>query len=283
MAVFVIMINAKVSYLFLARNFSKAGGYLAHVGLGFMVIGIITSSIYDSSEKVMLPQGQYYKTEFGHEIKFVNFVPMPDGRDRVKLLVKTAQGAEYEAYPQFYYSDYSKAYMVSPDVKVQFNKDIYISPISFSPASLAAKKEITLSKTQSTDYGDMEITFNKFQVDMSDGNQKVTADLTVKAKEEGYPKEYNLMPVITASNGQMTTTDAEVPNSPYRIRIASVSAGTGEVTLSILSSEKGSDARDMLAVEVSEKPLISVLWFGALIFAFGAFLSLVDRVRAKSS
>lgn len=282
MAVFVIMVNAKVSYLFLSRNFSKAGGYMAHVGLGFMVIGIITSSIYDSSEKVMLPQGQYYKTEFGHEIKFVNFVPMPDGRDRVKLLVKTAQGGEYEAYPQFYYSDYSKAYMVSPDVKVQFDKDIYISPISFTPASLANRNEITLGKTQSTDVGNMQIKFNKFIVDMSGGNQEVTADLTVKAMEDGYPQEYNLMPVITASNGQMTTTDADVPNSPYRIRIASVSAGAGQVTLSILSSEKGSDARDMLAVEVSEKPLISILWFGTIIFALGAFLSLVDRVRAKS-
>lgn len=282
MAVFVIMINAKVSYLFLVKNFTKAGGYLAHVGLGFMVIGIITSSIYDSSEKVMLPQGQYYKTEFGHEIQFVNFVPMPDGRDRVKLLVKTAQGGEYEAYPQFYYSDYSKAYMVSPDVKVQFDKDIYISPISFTPASLSDQKEITLSKTQSTDYGNMQITFNKFIVDMSGGNQEVTADLTVQAAEDGYPKEYTLMPVVKAVDGQMTTTDAEVPNSPYRIRIASINAGSGQVTLSILSSEKGGNGRDMLAVEVSEKPLISILWFGSLIFALGALLSLVSRVRAKS-
>ncbi|NIV04392.1 hypothetical protein GWN26_14025, partial [Candidatus Saccharibacteria bacterium] len=45
LAAFVIIVNLKVTFLFLKRNFGNAGGYLAHVGIGFMVIGILTSSL----------------------------------------------------------------------------------------------------------------------------------------------------------------------------------------------------------------------------------------------
>jgi cytochrome c-type biogenesis protein CcmF len=283
LAAFVILVNTKVSFLFVKRNFPKAGAYFAHVGLGFMVIGIITSSVYDTSEKVMLPRGEYLKTDLGLEVQFVKFVSMPDGRDRVKLLVKTAQGGEYEAYPQFYYSDYSQAYMVSPDVKVQFAKDIYISPISFTPARFANRREITLDKNNVTQFGDIQIMFNKFLVNMGGNGQEVTVDLTVQTTENGYPKEYNLLPKLKAQNGEMSSTEEAVPNTQYRIRVASVSANSGQVTLSIMSpNQDGENAKDMLAIEVSEKPLISVLWFGTIVFALGAMLALADRVRQKS-
>jgi len=283
LAAFVIIINGKVAYRFIRQNFTKAGGYLAHVGLGFMAIGIITSSIYDSSEKVMLPKGEFTGTEFGYQIQFVNFVPQKDGRDRVKLRVKTAAGGEYDAYPQFYYSEYSKSYIISPDVKAQFARDIYISPISFTPAQFSNRNEVTLGKTESAAVGDMKITFNQFLVNMGANSQEITADLTVQVQEGGYPKEYNLKPVLKAENGEMVGSDVEVPNTPYRIRLASVNANSGQVNLTILSAQQaGESARDMLAVEVSEKPLISILWFGAIIFVFGSLLILVNRARQKS-
>jgi cytochrome c-type biogenesis protein CcmF len=283
LAAFVIFVNLKVSFIFVKRNFPKAGAYFAHVGFGFMVIGIITSSLYDSSEKVMLPQGEYLKTDLGHEVQFVKFVSMPDGRDRIKLLVKTAQGGEYEAYPQFYYSEYSQAYMVSPDVNVQFARDIYISPISFMPARFTNHQEITLDKNDATPIGDIQITFNKFLVNMAGNDQEVTVDLTVQTMENGYPKKYNLLPILKAQNGEMSSTEEVVPNTQYRIRVASVSANTGQVTLSIISpNQDGQEAKDMLAIEVSEKPLISVLWFGTIVFALGAILALADRLRQKS-
>ncbi len=284
LAAFVIIINGKTAYTFVKNNYTKAGGYIAHVGLGFMLIGVITSSIYDTSEKVMLPRGEFHQTEFGYDIKFVNFVDMPDGRDRVKLIVKTQHGSEYEAFPQFYYSDYSKAYMISPDVKVQFAKDIYISPISFTPAQFANQKEIKLGKKQSQSVDNLKITFNKFDVQMGGNSQIVTADLTVEVTEAGYPKAYNVLPVLKAENGQMQSTEVAVPNSAYKIKIASVNASSGEVQLAVMApggDEK--EAKDMLAIEVSEKPFISILWFGTIIFIFGSFISMVNRVQNISN
>ena len=282
LASLVIIVNLKVAYLFLRNNAGKAGGYVAHAGLGLMVIGILTSSVYDRSEKVMLPRGEFYQTESGYDIKFVNFLDMPDGKDRVKLEVKSRYGSTYEAYPQFYYSEYSKAYMVAPDVKVQFAKDVYISPISFTPARLANQGELELGKTESVKYKDMQITFNKFLVQMGAGTQEITADLTFQVDENGYPKEHSVFPVLKAANGEMNSSEVEVPGTSYRVKIASVNASKGTLTLVISSPQSGNEtAKDMLAIELSEKPFISVLWFGTIVFIIGSFLTLL--IRAKES
>ena len=276
---FVIITNVRLAYLFLKNNFTKAGGYLAHVGVGFMLIGIITSSVYDTSEKIMLPKGEFAKTDAGYEIKFINFVDMPNGHDRVKLRVRTGYGSEYNAYPQFYYSDYSKGYMVSPDVRTQFTKDVYISPISFTPAQMASQSEITLGKKETQKVGDLQITFDKFDVKMG-ASQVITAHLEVALNKDGELQTHPVNPVLTASAGKMSSTEEPIGSSGYRIKIAKVNASSGTVTLGIIKpASVATDAKDMLAVEVTEKPLISVLWFGSILFALGAFVSLLDRLK----
>ncbi|MCB0287489.1 MAG: hypothetical protein KDE57_12605, partial [Calditrichaeota bacterium] len=39
-------------------------------------------------------------------------------------------------------------------------------------------------------------------------------------------------------------------------------------------AKPGDVPRDMLAIELSEKPFISILWLGSIIFALGAFFAL---------
>jgi cytochrome c biogenesis factor len=109
----------------------------------------------------------------------------------------------------------------------------------------------------------------------------VTADLTVQINEKGYPKEYNLLPVLTAANGEMHSSEVEVPDTGYKIKIAAVNASSGEVQLAVLSPSNGNEeAKDMLAIELSEKPFISVLWFGTIIFIIGSFFTILNRVRS---
>ncbi len=281
LSAFVVFINGKVAFLFIKRNLPAAGGYLAHIGVGFMVIGIITSSLYDRSEKVMLPQGKFAPTGLGYEIQFVDFVNEPDGRDRVKLVVKTP-GGTYEAYPRFFYSDYTNGYMVSPDVRVAFARDIYISPISYTPAELSNLQRVELGKGETRAVGDLKITFHDFEVQMGAASQKVAARLTVQVMENGYPRDIEVQPTLVASQGQMHGEEVEIPGTPYRIKIGRVNATTKKVELHItMPSQDGDTPRNMLAVEVSEKPLISILWFGCLVFMLGGALTLVNRIKQR--
>lgn len=280
LAAFVIIINGIVTYGYLRRNFSKASGYIAHVGLGFMVIGILTSSIYDSSEKIILPSGEFRKSKFGYEMQFTGFQEMPDGKDEARLTVKTDYGT-YEARPKFYYSDYSKSYMATPDVNEQFMKDIYISPISFTPANLSNVQEVQLAKTETKTLDNVKITFNKFVVNMTADAQIIHADLIFSVNQNSYWQDYPVQPTLKAQGGQLTRDQVKVGDTGYSVQIQSVDPNAGTVQLGITSPAASADkGKDMLAVEVSEKPLISILWLGIILVVFGMVTTIVGRRKS---
>ncbi|MCB0276229.1 MAG: cytochrome c biogenesis protein CcsA, partial [Calditrichaeota bacterium] len=258
LSVFVIMVNGKLVTTFIQNNFQKAGGYIAHVGLGFMLIGIITSSVYDQSEKVMLPKGEFAKTDLGYEIRFIDFMEEPDGRDKVKLEVKTANGI-YDAYPRFYYSEYNKAYMVNPDVKARFTGDVYISPISFTPGGSRNQKVMQLVKQQTGRIDDdTRVTFNKFDVKMGGGTQEITVRMTATVKGQYGEETHDIAPVLLADNGQMSSKFVDIPGTGYKVKVNKVNASSGSVELGIMLPGGATDkVQDMLAIELSEKPLIS--------------------------
>ncbi len=285
LALFTIFTNGWVIWQYLRKVPVKAGAYLAHAGIALMIIGIITSSWYDTSEKVTLPAGEFVKTRFGYEVEFVNFVQRPDGKDRVKLLVK-AGNKVYEAEPQFYYSDYTKSYMISPHVQVGLKKDVYISPISFMPAKFGNSRKVTLGQGETQTINNLLITFNHFITgDHESGtNMTVKADITVNVTGKDGSREYELQPAMWYENGKLTSNLVDIPGTDYKIRIESLDATSHRVTFLLQSPAPGQEKpRDILAIEVSEKPLISILWLGSVILLLGIAISLFDRGTRKDN
>ncbi|RMG63248.1 MAG: hypothetical protein D6715_11440 [Calditrichaeota bacterium] len=281
LAVVALSVNAEVVVRLLTRKPAKAGGYLAHVGVGIMIIGILTSSLYDRSEKLTLPQGVPQQSSLGYKVQFVGLVSAPDGKDRARLIVEGKLG-RYEAYPRFYYSDYTQSYMANPDVKMGLTKDVYISPISFVPADQANQNVIELKKGESASSGPLGITFERFEVSMGAQQQKATAVLQVQVNQGNYPQTHTLKPSIWMKAGKLTSDVVQVPGTDYRLRIESVNASEGKLTLAVLNpTQEGGEARDVFAVELSEKPLISLVWLGTVVLVFGFALSLVYRAQAS--
>ena len=280
LSVFAVFINAYVGVKFLRKLPSKSGAYLSHVGVGLMIIGIITSSMYSESEKIILPAGEFQGSQFGYDLQFVNFEERADGKDRAKLIVKKEDGS-YQADPQFYFSEYTKSYMLSPHVKIGLKKDIYISPISFQPGETAQHKQLELTKNQTQTLDDLKITFNRFVVGdhMDQSPMAVKADLTVVV---GGMKEFNLQPALWMENGKLQGNDVTIPETNYQLHLESLDANDGKIVLAIHGGKPAENApKDVLAVEVSEKPLISILWFGCIILISGITVSLVDRIRGR--
>ena len=53
--IFATVANLWAAFLAMRQNWSAAGGYLAHVGIGLAVVGILTSTAYGDKETVVLP------------------------------------------------------------------------------------------------------------------------------------------------------------------------------------------------------------------------------------
>ncbi len=283
LSAYTVFINGYFLFRILKKAPKKSGAYLAHIGIGLMIVGIITSSVYDKSEKVVLPAGDVVKTKFGFDVKFEKFVKSPDGKDWVKLLVQGPNGS-YEADPQFYYSEYTKSYMLSPHVKVSFDKDIYISPISYTPAPRHGGEEVQLFKHKSKKVGDLQLTFHQFIVGDHEAQSPmvVKADLSVAVDRDGEVDEYRVQPAMWMENGQLQSTTVEVPDTDYKIQIEGLDANQGKLTVAVFSPSSDTDKpKDILAVEVSEKPLISVLWLGTILLLLGIAISMFDRMKTR--
>ncbi len=160
----------------------------------------------------------------------------------------------------------------------QFLKDIYISPISFTPASLSNIQQVELGKGESKTLGNIKVAFNEFLVNMSADAQIINADLVFSISQNSYWQDYEVQPVLKSQNGQMSREKAKVGDTDYYVQIQSVNPGAGTVQLGIISpASMAGDSKDMFAVEVSEKPLISILWIGIILLVIGMLSTLIGR------
>ena len=284
LSMLVVMINGLVLFRMIRKMPAKTGAYLSHVGVGFMIIGIITSSMYNRSEKVTLPLGEYQSTGFGYDIQFVDFEERSDGKDRVKLVVKKQDGT-YEADPQFYYSEYTQSYMLGPHVKVGINKDIYISPISYMPGQAKGDRQLELRKNEPANLDNLKFTFNQFVVGdhMDQSPMTVRADITVSVSDGNYSKDVTIQPALWMEDGKLQGNDLQIPDTNYQVHIQSIDANEGIVLLAVHGGPVDTEApKDILAVEVSEKPLISLLWLGCIVLIFGMSVSWLDIIKKSS-
>ncbi|GAB4328086.1 MAG: cytochrome c biogenesis protein CcsA [Calditrichia bacterium] len=281
LSAFTILTNAYVLFRILPKHRVKMGAYLSHVGLALMIIGIITSSRYDVSEKVTLPQGEYVPTPFGYEIKFNDFVRDPAGKDWIQLKVRKGS-KEFEAKPRFYFSSYTNSYMANPHVAMGMERDLYISPISFIPAKRNDVNLLTLQKGESKSLGELKIQFKKFEVgDHQDGaTMTVKALLEAKVTEQGYEKSYEVVPAMWMADGELQSSEVRIPGTEYKVKVDKLDANTGSVTLAVMNPSKSATvAKDQVAIEVSVKPLISILWLGTLILLAGMAVSIMDKKK----
>ena len=131
----------------------------------------------------------------------------------------------------------------------------------------------------------LNITFNRFMVGehMDQSPMAVRADLTVSFSEGGYTKDFSVQPGIWMEDGKLQGNTVDVPETPYKIHLESIDANEGKILLAVEGSGPSEDApKDILSIEVSEKPFISILWFGSIVLLLGLTISWVDRSRTKN-
>ena len=61
------------------------------------------------------------------------------------------------------------------------------------------------------------------------------------------------------------------------VQIASGDPNTGRVAITVPGMSRGESAGNVLAVEVSTKPLINLVWLGAIVMLGSAFLTVIRR------
>jgi cytochrome c-type biogenesis protein CcmF len=262
---------------FRAGGLRGAGGYLAHVGVGVILLGIIASSGYDESTKVTLTQG--VPRQVGDlSLTFKRFIPRQGfEKERMEVEVTKAGQKPFMVYPKLFVNQRTKQVMANPDIRTTALQDLYVSPIDFDPG----QPRLQLAKGASGRIGDMEVKFTGFDL-QAEGNamaamaagKPVTIGANLAVLRDG--QSFNLKPLykLNPVSGQVETPPLPLPGGGA-VKVSGINASNGQVQL----EAAGVSSPMKLSVDVTRKPLIQLVWFGLYIVIFGGVLATLQRLR----
>ncbi len=257
-------INVWMTVRLFRRGWAYGAGYLGHAGLAVMILGMVMSTSLGRTETVNLREGET-RQALGYTLTYEG--AEPDGRGGHLLKVHVARkGWNLEARPQLLVMPRGEGTMRKPAISGR--REIYLSPVDLRPGGSGPGEPVWLPQGEAVTAGDATWTFVGFRMESHDRMQ-VHADLDVTRQGA----TTRVSPGLVADpQGNLHPIPAEV-------------SGLGEVALEhmdvdhkrIAIAPPGAATAGLAVFEFSTKPLVNLVWVGALLTLLGAVLAGVRR------
>lgn len=257
----------------LRSGWLRIGGYVAHVGMALLLVGVVGSYAYTSEEeKLVIPQGET-QSIFGHTFTFWGYDERENGKHVLRLEVDKETDSPFVAAPDVYFNSRMGAWVRTPAIKRYLWQDLYISPEEYLPADDPSM--VDLAPGQQAEVGPYTLAFNKFQVEdhLASGNGALVG-ATVTITHE------NTVQVITPQmrlepNKALKELPVELPDGK-KLALENFNPSEQMARLRV-------DGLDLPVVParavftVSTKPAIALVWMGAVLMTLGGLLAVARR------
>jgi cytochrome c-type biogenesis protein CcmF len=258
------------------KGLKFVGGYLTHLGVGLMLVGILTSTGYSHSVKLNLPIN---KTKEGLGYKFTYMGIDSTSKDRKDALeVKVEKGNKnFVARPKFYYSEFTHGMLRHPSIKTNLLDDLYLAPLEFSHQGEGEEESLfSLQKGDTKKVNGYDIKFVDF--DMTTHNQvdQITVGAILEVQKDDMKD--TLVPIIAMgrTEGDKTKSEVQLPGGEDYLMLKRIDADRKMIYFNlILSAEETSG--DLLILNVSQKPLINLYWLGTILILLGLIIATYRR------
>jgi cytochrome c-type biogenesis protein CcmF len=267
-SIFVLVSNFIIFFKRLKGKLLNTAGYLTHIGIGLMFIGILASSGYSKSIKLNLFKGETKKV-FGYQLTFQGEENSSSKNENILLVQVKKDKDSFMARPGLYWSEYNQAMMRKPHIKRGWIDDIYFAPMEYKKEDLNLSEPFNLSKGEEKEVEGYKIKFLNFDMTPHEqgGEVRVGAILEISYQNQ---KGTVTPAIVFGEQNEMTQIEADLPGGDL-IFLERVMADQKMVTLSIgKKGNKGSG--EVLLLEVSRKPLINLLWVGLVVIMLGLFM-----------
>jgi len=279
--------NLFLAVKLIRKKITISGAAIAHLGVGLMFLGIVSSSAYDRSGKVLLAQDAV-KSAMGYDIKFNGPRLSREGQGlRVHLPLDVKKGnSQFIARPDIY-SERSRDGQVKrfshPHIRRGLVSDLYISPVDFDPGKEenGSGNQLHLKKGQKIRFHDYDLTFTGFDVSGMMGKKdahgmSVGANIVVSYKDA---EPVILKPVITMGQRHSPSSRVKLPG-PEGAYLTLVRIDAGAKMIGLLYQGPASSAEKSppaIIAEVSIKPGMTLLWLGTLLILLGGSIGIARR------
>jgi len=213
-----------------------AGGPVAHVGLGLLLLAFLTTGWFDRQHKVRLDEGKPAEV-LGYTMTFRGVEkPTPQARDAMVVEVTSPRGQNFVLKPRMWVNQKTNQLIANPDIKAFFTKDLYVAPVEFEPGKDApVSGRLVLAKDQPTSFRDWTLTFRGF--DMSRQNAvpgALTVGVVVGLERPGM-ESVDLEPSMVSTEEGVQPVAVDIPGmAGARLRATGMSVDQGVVRVEIL-------------------------------------------------
>ena len=264
---------------------------IAHLGVAVMFLGVVASSAYDESEKVLLEQGAV-KSAMGYELELRESAFSREGKGvRLRLPLHVQKGgAKFIAEPDIYSerapNGQVKRFM-HPHIEQGLVSDLYISPVDYLPGkkSNASENYIVLQKDNEVKFHDYELKFVGFDVSAMMGRKgardmSVGADIVVSYKGA---ESVSLKPMMIMGKKDDLSSRVKLPGpEDAYLTLMTIDAGAKTIGLAYhgpaSTAKKHIEKPPALIAEVSIKPGMTMLWLGTILILAGGTIAIVRRL-----
>ncbi len=250
----------------------QAGGSLAHVGLGLMLLGFMAGH-YDRTEHLELKKNTEVNS-FGKKLTYTGMEKYE--REKDAFIIQIVDGDEtITAKPMMHQS--RDMTLQIPDVLHAITRDFYISPVNLM---IDTPNEIILQKNKPDSIGGYTIKLTGFNFNIPDSTNKKRIQIkpileiemneitnTIEPTFEIAPgKNPKIIPAALPSDSSITfaITDINIQDKNILVKTQGIKGLSTKPT-------------EVLLIEASIKPYINVLWIGTYLLTFGFMLSIYRR------
>ncbi|MBN2158028.1 MAG: cytochrome c biogenesis protein CcsA [Spirochaetes bacterium] len=241
----------------LTRSPASLPSRLTHIGVGLLVIGIITSNFHTSSVQKKLVLG---KEESIGSINLA-FLGFKEGKES-SLQFSFSKGDTKKIIETSYYIDQkTESLYREPYIVTGFLNDIYIAPEQYE-SGMESITQLVLSKGEHKEFSGLAVHFRGFRTEhMRSGTPTTYADITVN----GVP----VAPGIAFTRDGVRAIDRIIPGTDRSVSLADLDATSKKIFLTVTPGKHIAIPPDTVFITVTRKRLIWLVWLGTLFIAGG--------------
>ncbi len=253
---------------------------LAHIGVALMFLGIIVSGVFEKVERTVLTQNVPGNI-LGYDFTFTGDYRSEDGKHGLHIEVRDGD-RKYEAIPRLYMNKYFNSEMREPHVREGLASDLYISPLRvIDDGKNNGGDELLLKKGETKQYAGYKIMFTSFNLSNHEdaGGFKVSAML--RFEKEG--DTYEAAPALLIKGRENINQPAvlswikDETGREARVALSGINAEKKNIKLTFQGLGAGKSNPQRIAVEISTKPFMSVLWLGTIILTLATIMAMKRR------
>ena len=265
-------INVWVATNLFRRGWAYGAGYLGHAGVAVMALGIAVSGGFGHTQRMQLMQGET-REALGYKLTYNGMRAEPRGSQVAQIKVERGSWS-MNAEPRMMASPRGDGMMHTPAIDLVH--DIYVAPVELG-GTLEPEhthgEPVWLEKNAPTQVGSAMYVFRGFRMEHAGDQYLAYADVDVTVGGQ----TTRVSPGLRASAAGTEPVVAQVPGLGA-LALARMDADHGRIAV---LPPAAAAAVSVAVIDMSTKPLVNLVWVGALLMLLGTAMAGVRRAREQ--